>query len=220
MVVGPEATVVAKAAGNVLRGVSDRATSTPAWPNMHEALMELHEILNDWCEAARKTSEALEQLRTHHLTRRFIAHIGGGGNGAGPRPVTFIGLPLRRGYIEIAQRDIDAVLAPPAPLIQRWSTTKRRQAARRSLRSLMSIYCAELLDDFDRAVEGRVDWVECYRDDMDRALKHGLQPEDLVRMIQNTTRTTRELVAVRDDMKRLIQECYPMGSTDAQTATG
>ncbi|MGW7069211.1 hypothetical protein ACWGII_10200 [Streptomyces sp. NPDC054855] len=219
MAVGPEATVVAKAAGSVLRGVSDRATSTPPWPNMHEALMELHEILNDWCEAARTTGEALARLESEHLTRRFMKTVGGAGNGAG-RPASFLGIPLRKGYIEIAQRDIDAVLAPPAPLMQRWSTAKRRQAARRSLRSLMSVYCAELLDDFDRAVEGRVEWVKEYRDSMDVALTYGLEPETLDRMIRDTTRTTTVLVAVRDDMKRLIREHYPMGSTDARTAAG
>jgi hypothetical protein len=213
MVVGPEATVVAKAAGSVLQKVADRATSRPAWPNMHEALLELHEILSDWCEAARRTGEALERLRSQHLTRVTVVCSESSNNWGG---WTVLGIPLKPGYIELAQRDIDAVMAPAVPLTQRWSATKRRQAARRTLRSLMRIYCADLLDGFETAVEARVNWVTGHRDKIDRALKEGINAYELDLMIQETADTTSQLDTVRESLKRLIQERYPMGSPDGQ----
>ncbi|MFF7357210.1 hypothetical protein ACFZA1_31950 [Streptomyces filipinensis] len=218
MVVGPEATVVAKAAGTMLRGLSEQATTTPAWPGMREALLELHEILNDWCQAAQRTGEALERLRSQHLTRSYVKYMAGVGNGGG-RSVRFLGIPLRQGYIEIAQRDIKAIMETSAPLAQRWSSARRRQAARRTLRRLMGIYCPDLLDSFDRAVEGRVDWVTRHRQDIEDALEHGLQPGTLAGMIRETVRTTTALVAARDDMKRLILERYPMGAPIAEEET-
>jgi hypothetical protein len=135
----------------------------------------------------------------------------GVGNGGG-RSVRFLGIPLRQGYIEIAQRDIKAILGTSAPLAQRWSSAKRRQAARRTLRRLMGIYCPDLLDSFDRAVEGRVDWATRHRQDIEHALEHGLQPGTLAGMIRETMRTTTALVSARDDMKRLILERYPIGT--------
>ncbi|MBD0422039.1 hypothetical protein H0H10_23270 [Streptomyces sp. TRM S81-3] len=214
MAAGPEATVVAKAAGTVLRGLSERATATPAWPGMHEALLELHEILDDWCQAAQRTGEALERLRSQHLTRSYVAYMAGVGNGGG-RSVRFLGIPLRQGYIETAQRDIRAIMEPPAPVAQRWSPARRRQAARRTLRRLMGIYCPDLLESFHRAVEGRVDWVTRHRHDIDHALTHGLQPGTLADMIREATRTTTALASARDDIKRLILERYPMGTATA-----
>ena len=214
MVVGPEATVVAKAAGSVLQKVSDQATSAPTWPNMHEALVELHEILSDWCEAARRTSEALERLRSQHLTRVTVEEMWA--TNAAPRRWKVLGIPLKPGYIELAQRDIDAVMSPALPLTQRWSVTKRRQAARRTLRSLMRIYCADLLDGFEAAVEARSTWVTDHRDTIDRALKQGIGADALDLMIQEAADTTSELDSVREILKRLIQERYPMGGLDGQ----
>ncbi|MFI9255226.1 hypothetical protein [Streptomyces sp. NPDC053069] len=183
---------------------------------MHEALLELHEILSDWCEAARKTGEALERLRSQHLTRVTVTRdIASVSNAAPPRRKV-LGIPLKPGYIELAQRDIDAVMAPSVPLVQRWSVTKRRQAARRTLRGLMRIYCADLLDEFETAVEARVEWVTGHRDKIDHALKQGIDARELQVMIQETTDTTSQLDTVRESLNRLIQERYPMGSRDGQ----
>ncbi|MFD7994624.1 hypothetical protein [Streptomyces mexicanus] len=214
MVVGPEATVIAKAAGGVLQKVSDRATSTPAWPNMHDALLELHEILSDWCEAARRTGEALERLRSQHLTRVTVDELWV--TNAAPIRRRVLGIPVKPGYIELAQRDLDEVMAPAVPLTQRWSGTKRRQAARRTLRGLMRVYCADLLDEFETAVEARVDWVTGHRDEIERALRQGIVDFELDLMIQETAATASRLDTVRESLKRLIQERYPMGSRDGQ----
>ncbi|WBB58312.1 hypothetical protein O7599_22020 [Streptomyces sp. WMMC500] len=218
MTVGPEATVVAKAAGSVLKKVSDHTSGTPTWPNMHEALLELHEILSDWCEAARRTGEALGHLRSRHLTRVTVEREGGTSNSGVPtRMWTMLGIPVKPGYIESARRDIDAVMSPAAPLTQRWSVTKRRQAARRSLRGLMRIYCADLLEEFEAAVEARSRWVTDHRHKIDRALKQGIDADELDRLIRETARSTSRLDAVREKLKRLIQERYPMGSPAGQS---
>ena len=215
MVAGPEATVVAKAAGSVLGKVSERATGTPAWPNMHEALLELHEILSDWCEAAKRTGEALERLRSQHLTRVTVEEMWV--TNAGPKRRKVLGIPLKPGYIESARRDIDAVMSSAAPLTQRWSGTRRRQAARRTLRGLMRIYCADLLEGFETAVETRTSWVADHRDTIDRALREGIGADTLSRMLQETAETTAQLDTVRESLKRLIQERYPMGSPEGHS---
>jgi hypothetical protein len=181
---------------------------------MHEALLELHEILNDWCLAAAKTGEALEHLRSQHLTRVQLS-TASVSNAWTPVTVRVLKIPLKQGYIESAQRDIDAVMAPAAPLAQRWSPTKRRQAARRTLRNLMRVYCADLLDEFESAVEARVEWVTAHRHAIDKALKHGIADGNLDRLIQETADTTTQLDTARENLKRLIQERYPMGSADA-----
>ncbi|WP_327391940.1 MULTISPECIES: hypothetical protein [unclassified Streptomyces] len=75
--------------------------------------------------------------------------------------------------------------------------------------------CADLLDEFESAVESRADWVTAHRDTIDKALKRGIADVDLDRLIQETADTTTQLDTARENLKRLIQERYPMGSADA-----
>jgi hypothetical protein len=197
MVTGPEATVVARVGSSLLRGVTDRASGKPTWPNMHEALMELHEILREWCEAAVKTYEAVEELRENgvdHEGRIIIPQV--------PQ--------MARNYIPLTQQDIDEVLSPPAPVAQRWSHAKRRQAARRTLRSMMHIYCPELLQDFERAVEARADWVNENRAKIRKAIKDGAWYHEFDPVLSEMISTLDSLKHVRTELHQLIQERYPM----------
>ncbi|MEU6105250.1 hypothetical protein [Streptomyces flaveolus] len=218
MPIGPEVTVLTRAAGSVLRGVSERAVGSPSWPNLHESLLELHEVINAWCEAAERANQALQQIGTNAQTRREMKMGASVGNGAG-RPYTVFTLKLGRSYVEIAHREINSIMQPAAPLTQRWSADKRRQAARRSLRSLMSVYCAELLEDFDSAVEARTEWVGKYRAFVDHALANAeVSPDRLHSLKAETEETTAALATVRDQLRELIKEQYPMGHASGATS--
>lgn len=204
MVVSPEAAAVAKAGSGVLRSVTDRAAATPAWPNMHEALMELHEILREWCEAAKATGRVVELLMAEQ-PRLAGAPYPGSNLYAGP--TRFSRTVSRR-----TRREIDALMAPPAPLAQRWSGTKRRQAARRTLRSMMRIYCPDLLGDFDRAVEARDDWVQNHHGEIRTVLKNRAADGRLGGLGREMNDTAETLESVRQRLHLLIQEWYPMGN--------
>lgn len=216
MPVGPEVTALTRSAGGVLRAVSERATGSPEWPNLHESLMELHEIINDWCDAAARTNRALREIGTGAQSRRELRERASVGNGGGGTYTVFT-LKLGRSYVQKAHREIESIMRPAAPLMQRWSADKRRRAARRSLRGMMTIYCAELLLEFELAVEARTEWIGKYREFIDRALTYTeVDPERLRALQEETEQTTAALVILRDQLRDLIKERYPMG--DAQGA--
>ncbi|MFE1471745.1 hypothetical protein [Nocardiopsis dassonvillei] len=204
------AAAVATTAENVLPKAASQIGNTSSWPNMHEALLELHGILSDWCEAAKRTSEALKRLQSQHLTRA-VRVLSAHGPSNSLTPWTILGIPVRQGYLEMAQRDIKAVMAPAAPIVQRWRSTKRRQAARRTLRSLMHVYCPDLLEDFETAVETRSDWLKENRAKVDRALKRGIISNDLEHMCREAEATTFQLENVLKRLNHLLQAHYPMG---------
>ncbi|WP_157881402.1 hypothetical protein [Streptomyces phaeochromogenes] len=109
------------------------------------------------------------------------------------------------------QGDIDSVLKPSAPVLQRWSGAKRRQAARRSLHTLMDIYCPGLLFDFECAVSARSQWVDEHCRAVNEALKRGLGDSDFDAMAAQMQTTLESLTSVRQQLLVLIQECYPLG---------
>ncbi|MER6628582.1 hypothetical protein ABT301_10105 [Streptomyces sp. NPDC000987] len=173
--------------------------------------MELHEILNDWCDAATRTNRALREIGTGAQSRRELRQRASVGNGGGGTYTVFT-LKLGRGYVQKAHREIESIMQPAAPLTQRWSADKRRRAARRSLRGMMTIYCAELLLEFELAVEARTEWIGRYREFVDHALTcTEVNPERLRVLRQETEDTTAALVTIRDQLRELIKERYPMG---------
>ncbi|MFG2282791.1 hypothetical protein ACGFNQ_29435 [Streptomyces asoensis] len=212
---GIEATVVAKAGTAVLRGVTSQALGAPSWPDMHGALMELHEILSDWCEAAEQTSQAVTLLKEQRLNEARESYgepnVFAGVVFWGPVQGSNIQTNYFGGFVDRATGDIDAVLQPPAPVMQRWSGAKRRQAARRSLRSLMGIYCPDLLTDFNEAVSARSQWVEEHSRTVRKALKAGLSDSEFEAMAAEMQATLESLQAVRQQLLMFIQERYPMG---------
>ncbi|MFF9493502.1 hypothetical protein [Streptomyces flaveolus] len=176
--------------------------------------MELHEIINDWCDAATRTNRALREIGTGARSRQEVRERASVGNGGGGTYTVFT-LRLGRSYVQKAHREIESIMHPAAPLMQRWSADKRRRAARRSLRGMMTIYCAELLLQFELAVEARTEWIGTYREFIGQALTDTeVDPERLRVLQQETEETTAALVTVRDQLRDLIKERYPMG--DAQ----
>lgn len=219
MAFGPDVWNLTQAASSVVRGVSAHTAGSPTWPNVHEALVELHEIVSDWHAAAQAMDEALATMRPNaKVTRRERRHRAGVGNGGGRGSYIAYYLKIQPGYIELAQREIEAVMQPAAPLAQRWSSSKRRQAGRRSLRSLMSIYCETLLDDFDRAVEARVEWVGEYRRFLDAALDHDVSEQELGNLRNIARDTADKLENVRLQLRDLIKDQFPLRTLNTAQA--
>ncbi|RKN44007.1 hypothetical protein [Streptomyces hoynatensis] len=192
MVTGPEAGAVARAGSSVLAGVARGAAGRPAWPHMHEALLELHEILREWCVAARQTWEAVEAVRA-----------GGCPEGA---PSQTDGR-----YVPLPMSDIEGLLSPAPPVAQRWSRSRRRQAARRTLRSMMHVYCPELLQDFEQATQARAEWMAAHRARLRRLVAGGAAGSELDRLAEEAAGTLRALDRVRADLGRFLRERFPLG---------
>ncbi|WP_372346658.1 hypothetical protein [Streptomyces sp. KL116D] len=182
--------------------------------------MELHEILNDWCEAASQTNQALRHIGKNLESRREIRHKASVGNGGGGSYVVSV-IRIKRSYVDSARREIDSLMQPSAPLMQRWSPDKRRQAGRRSLRNLMTIYCGDLLLSFELAVEARTEWIGRYREFIEDALAGNEVCRDRLRALRTETMyTTHELQVVRDRLKEFIKEQYPMGAAQGEAPLG
>ncbi|MFE7229144.1 hypothetical protein ACFVAF_00445 [Streptomyces sp. NPDC057596] len=173
--------------------------------------MELHEILREWCAAAEKTSEAVTLLNQQRLDEARDTY--GASNVLSGTVIrgTIVQVSAFPNYVNRVTGDIDSVLQPSAPVLQRWSGAKRREAARRSLRSLMGIYCPELLTDFDEAVSARSQWVEEHRRTVRKGLKSGLSESESQAMAAEMEATLQSLRSVRQQLLVLIQERYPLG---------
>src|SRR5512133_70355 len=63
-----EATAGVKAGSAVIRAVN-QTSPLPQWPNMHESLLALHAILEEWCGAAAGTSRLIRYERDRRLNR-------------------------------------------------------------------------------------------------------------------------------------------------------
>ncbi|MFE5028263.1 hypothetical protein ACFRAO_34380 [Streptomyces sp. NPDC056656] len=206
----PEAAAVVRASSSVLRSVVNQSTGTPALPNLHEGLIELHEILREWCEAARTTGKVVDLILADqpHLAR--ASHPRSNDYGG---PVPFRRSFARHTLARRTHREIAALMSPSAPVAQRWSGTKRRQAARRNLRSMMHVYCPDLLGEFDQAVEARVAWVTSHHAELNKVIHSRRGDGRLSELRHEMTVTAEQLETVRAALSTLITERYPMGVT-------
>jgi hypothetical protein len=208
MLPGPEATVVARTAGAVAKGLKNQSAVNPEWPTFHEALMELHAILNDWCNAAVHTMDYLmARLAEDESDEREMRVLASLSNMTTSWRVTH----GRSGFVEGITKEFRNRLEQPAPLTQRWRRQKRVQAKRRSLRSMMQIYCPDLLSSFEKSALQRKEWVERNRTEIGKTRDR----ETLQAALDETTETFRALFQVQRDLAELIRERYPMGSVPA-----
>ncbi|QQM42730.1 hypothetical protein [Streptomyces liliifuscus] len=117
----------------------------------------------------------------------------------------------RSGYVEEITKELRNRFEQPAPLTQRWRRQKRLQAKRRSLRSMMQIYCPDLLSSFEKSVLRRKEWVEQNRAEVAKTRDR----ETLLAALAETTEAFRSLSQVQRDLVELIRDRYPMGSVPA-----
>jgi hypothetical protein len=116
--------------------------------NVRESLMELFAILDDWCDMAEETTVFLTP-------------------GIDPRELRIGPRQLRADVLRVTLKDIEGVYTEKAPILVRWRASKRRQAARRSLRTFLKIYCPEVFDQVVNATEDRAEWILRYKAQVD-----------------------------------------------------
>lgn len=216
MLTGPEATIITRAGGAVVRGVKEQATALPEWPSLHASLMELHAILDQWCTAAGQTTRLIEmklddeigQARRTWFRRRYdygdsVNMIARQCNTTSAPGVVYAGR-LHGGIVN--------QLAPKVSLVKRLSPEQSRKAARRTLRNMMRVYCPDLLSEFENAADQRLAWVVANESALMEALAAELTDRDSLLAWAAEARRTREgLVTVLDELGTLIREKYPMG---------
>ncbi|MFJ2263716.1 hypothetical protein ACIOKD_36405 [Streptomyces sp. NPDC087844] len=201
MLTGAEAGAVAKASGMVMQGLKGQMKHESSWPNMHAALMELHQILDDWCVAAAHTAEfARALLLEENYENESLTNLAGVGRWD----------RWRGSYLGRVERDIESVISPKGPLLQRWSGARRRRAARKTLRSMMQIYCPDLLASFESAAKDRACWVLQYREILKRGIP-GISLADANHMTEEMVSTQLALNEARRHLEDLILAHFPMG---------
>ncbi|MEV5555813.1 hypothetical protein AB0L44_19330 [Nonomuraea wenchangensis] len=192
-----EASAVVRAGVTVLQAArsADRAID---WPSLHEGLLELHAILDDWCTRTEETSSRAKRKRARiHSTGVFAD----GGDGRVYQSSRFVdGVVL----------DVDGALNPKPPLLQRWRASARREAGRRSLRTLLRVYCPELLEQFIDAFEDRAEWVLKHQGDIDQWFDGSRSDDELDELMGEMDDTARHLRQARDQLRAFIVANYPI----------
>ncbi|ADD44648.1 hypothetical protein [Stackebrandtia nassauensis] len=207
----PEATTVAKTGAAVLRGI--RAADRPAyWPNIREGLWELVEIMHQWHKMALETSNYVrlraDELREERKSQRRgrsgksgdswgASNAGGGGWG-------------RRGNYERVRADIQDVLNPPIPLVNYLRPKRRRSSQRRNLRTVLRIYCPELLDECEAAFEARGEWVLRHRETLDDWLESGPSDPELRKFKAKMDETADALLQAANKLSEFIRDTFPL----------
>jgi hypothetical protein len=218
LITGAEVATVAKAGSSVAQGIkATLAQPESRWPNAHEALMELYIIVDDWCTSAEESNEAAHVALSAGLGPATPpASFLGRGQMPGPSQMAGGG-PLSNvfpGYIERTTQDAEALLNPPVPWLSRWRRSRSRSAARRTLRSMLRIYCPDLLDAFEEAVANRAECVVEHRRGFAATLADPQTSLEVLRtMVVRMDRTLNDLRAVRDDLRELLRGQYPMRPT-------
>ncbi|MGW7079884.1 hypothetical protein [Streptomyces sp. NPDC054866] len=195
-----------------MKGTKDQASAVPAWPNMHEALMELHHLLDEWWTLAGATRSSAATLRHRRALvregrRRYFTEdeyrdlMRNSGLQMSSKP----------DWLGSFQKDVDDLMAPPAPLMQRWSGTRRRQAARRTLRSMMRIYCPDVLAVVETAMEERGTWIIEHRAAFKQAFEDEKTDDEITEMIREMHRTEHALRDASKELAALIREKFPLG---------
>lgn len=210
MLSGAEISAVAKAGTGVVSALRGLSGSAPVWPDAREALMELHVILDEWCEVAEETNEVVR--RTLDGDRPSVVHPS--------RFNPIVRVKLSRGtylsgrqhvpFVVAMGRDAVRILQNQAPWWQRWRGSRRRQAARRSLRNMMKLYCPDLLESFESAVAKRAQWILENRKNLPLTLSSPDTPTEVVEELARELETTlAELRDARRQLGDLIMQAYP-----------
>ncbi len=208
MVTGAEAASVAKLGASIAEVIRKATPPAQGWPGAREALMELFTVLDEWCAAAEESNHAVEYALDARLTGSPWFYRGGP-----PQMAPDHRMRLHRGFIERITADADRLLQPAVPWLRRWRGSRSRAEARRTLRSMMRIYCPEVLEAYETAVAGRAAWVLQHRDEFVESLRDpGISAEELQRTLDELDESLRDLLSVREEIGRLIRDNYPLGS--------
>ena len=211
MVTGAEVGVVVKAGAGIVQGLQKTQQKTP-WPQVHEALMELVIILDEWCDAALQSNRIAEVRVDACLNGQPINTVEEHSAMTSSNMRVFrVGPFLFRDYIAQTTNDIESLLSPAPPWVQRWRASKRRAAGRRTLESILRICEPDLLHAFQQAVAQRAEWVTSHRERFDDVFAMDRPVDEVIGELQKMEDTLAELVAVRQRLLVYIKERYPSG---------
>jgi hypothetical protein len=209
VITGAEAGAAVKASAGIVSSLQKGITADEKWPSVHEALMELYAILDDWCEAAANANEVAElQLEARLNGMEYESWKDQRFSASNVAPPGILGL---NDYIKQNSRDITSILSPNPPWVRRWRASKRRAAGRRTLETILNIYEPELLSAFKKAVDDRSEWVKAHRTEFDRGCKSDKTSEELASQLEVMENTLQALVQTRESLLSLIRAKYPLG---------
>jgi hypothetical protein len=212
----------------------------PNWPNLHESLVMLSAILDEWCVAAAGTARMLEMERarrsgkvvkidvntitntigivTFEQTNTVFGNVVVHGTsntlriGHGSRLPQWLRRrrPVNR-FIRDISTDIRDLMHSKAQVYWRWREGKRREAHRRSLRTLMTIYFPGLLTDFIDATADRQAFAERYTLTIKQL--QALTDSELNAFEQEAERTYKALSDVTNKLQNTIEKAFPLKSS-------
>ncbi|MFJ3833683.1 hypothetical protein ACIPWI_37870 [Streptomyces sp. NPDC090046] len=170
--------------------------------------MELFAVLAAWVDAAEQTERMIRQkIAGESEPRRATgirAYFGSSVHMTGGLDNT--------GIISQISEEFRQQLTPMVSLIKRLTPEQRRQAARRTLRNMMSVYCPELLSDFEKATDRRREWVEANRAALMKALAApDVDYQSLRNWAEEAQETRQGLQNVQEELSSLIRDKFPMG---------
>ncbi len=199
---GKEAELMAKVGTGVLQGLR-KASQPPPWPNTHDALLELHAILYEWCDTAEETSR---YARHRALTRKDPTVGHDGVIGLTQMATSNIG----SGYVEGAVLDSKAILDGRVPALLKLRGSSKRRAARRGLRAILSVYCPTLLDQFEQATAARFEWVREHRKNFDRWFDQSRTDAEVSQLLDGMEATKTALLEATAQLRDFITTNYPL----------
>ena len=206
-----EADLAAKVGASVARGLR-QAGQPPPWPDTRESLLELLAVLQEWQERAEATT-----LYAEHLARLRNRPAGTPGRSFGPDDhivlVDGASTNTGRGYIRGVQRDARGLLNGAVPVTARLSPRRARQARRRGLRTVLTAYCPELLDQFGQAMQDRADWINEHRKEFDQWFGELRTDEQVASTLASMRATERGLRAAVRDLRAFIAANFPLTGT-------
>lgn len=204
-----EAELMTKVGAGVLHELQ-KANKLPAWPDTREALLELHAILHEWCETAEETSRYAQRVaRVRNEPSASQETIGGSSQQmAYPSQMAS---NIISGYVEGIVIDSKRILdGPPVSPLMKLRRARKRRAARRGLKTILSVYYPELLNQFEQAATSRAEWVKKHRKDFDRWFDQSRTDAEVFQLLAEMEATKIELFKVTERLRGFIAANYPL----------
>jgi hypothetical protein len=196
--------------GSGVLAAARMANAPRDWPNVHESLVELYAILDEWCDTGEASN--LEIRRQIMKRRRALAN-------PGMSEAIVIGGHFTQDNYFVGAMELDSkdLLRPDAPWFQRWSSSKRRSAARRSLASILAVYAPELIKSFDEAISERAGWVKRRDEELKRWLSDTHSIDDEESLLEEMEISLTKLRVVRGSLADFINKNFPLGMPGKNT---
>ncbi len=114
------------------------------------------------------------------------------------------------GYMERVAADSEAVLNGHIPALLRLRGSRKRRAARRGLRTILSAYCPTLLNQFDQATAARAEWVRAHRKNFDRWFDQSHTDAEVSQLLDGMEATEIALLEATEQLREFLTTNYPL----------